>query len=160
MDNFFPSSFSFNFYTIVLFSAIFISILVLVYIGWLMQKQSAGSTFPSSPPITKVSDCPDGWTMLDNKYCSIPNSSDTNIGLIYKKNSPDDFITSMITSFPNLLFNLTNPPVAITTVPESTVTMGILFPSDPCIKNKWAIKYNILWDGISNYVSPACTIGK
>ena len=249
MDNFFPSSFSFNFYTIVLFSAILISILVLVYIGWLMQKQHAGSTFPSGPPITKVSECPDDWTMQDNKYCIIPsqtidvqehiipnteslydwkgylikyadlhnhckdrtnpkecaishwNSIDVinnngqrqpnqiwdtgtehpkgryfpkfinpkpNVGVIYDSSGLHptfDFIKSMNTSFPNLLFDLTIPtnPIAITNDTYEIEKLfynnkvGILFSSDPCIKNKWAIKYNVLWDGISNYVSPICS---
>ncbi len=179
----------FNFYTIVLLIAIVITILCLAYVGWLMQAQSAGSTFPPAPPTHMSVPCPDKWDKItvDTKtYCLVPPySSNDNVGSIYDNVdvSPgiDAFVYSMTTSFPDMLYKLTTTTATTATTPPTIVAellkmttkplkgantsmanansatrIAILFPTDPCKQHAWAIKYDINWNGISNYYSPSC----
>lgn len=60
---------SFNFYNIVLITAVVILILVLTYIGIRMYRATSTAIFPPA-----VAACPDRWQQTTDGKCIIPNT--------------------------------------------------------------------------------------
>ena len=146
------------FYLIVLGIAIIIFILVLTFIGLLMQT---GKTNMVYPPISNT--CPDYWN-IDGSNCVIPPgaASATAMTGTTAAIAVGDYNgvgnTGRFNNLSNLIQKL-NVPKSSGTVVGTTV----FSPSDPawtsggltalCAQNKWANQNNILWDGVSNYNS-------
>lgn len=112
---------SFNFYNIVLITAVIILILVLTYIGIQMYRKSTTDIFP---PV--VAACPDVWEQTpDGKYCRIPNASQSSL------TAPGMDATNGTIDFKD---------------PKWSVKQSAI-----CAQREWANKNGIVWDGVSNY---------
>lgn len=138
------------FYLIVLGIAVIIFILVLTFIGLLMQT---GKTNMVYPPISNT--CPDYWN-IDGSNCVIPpgaatGGSGTNVGDYDGTGNTGRFTKMSDVKMP---------------ISKSSGTVNgttVFSPSDPawtsggltalCAQNKWANQNNIIWDGVSNYNS-------
>ena len=136
------------FYLIVLGIAVIIFILVLTFIGLLMQT---GKTNMVYPPISNT--CPDYWN-IDGSNCVIPTGAAYATAAIAVGDYDGTGNTGRFTKKSDVK------------MPISTINVGgttVFSPSDPawtsggltalCAQNKWANQYNILWDGVSNYNS-------
>jgi len=125
------------FYVIVSTIVIIFLIIVLTYYGIVLQKQLKGNTaFPPQPP----SQCPDYWSSAQDGSCNIPRISDRNLGSIYNGTSIN--LTSDTT------FGLSNDNTKIN-FNNSSWSAGAT--SALCKQKDWSKKYNIMWDGVSNY---------
>jgi hypothetical protein len=145
-----------SFYLIVVIVAAVLLIICLAAIGVLMRYQNAGMIFPpSSGP------CPDGWTSTsDGKYCNIPSTiNSNNLGIIHSYDS--NTYTNFATDTSNVVFMMngsTYVPYDPSFDSGGNLQSGnayILFGgntilNDTCSKYRWANKYNVNWDGVSN----------
>lgn len=119
------------FYKTVVIVAIVMLILALIGLGVLMQEQDTKTEYPP-----QQSACPDHWssTSVPNQ-CKINTDSGTalNVGNFDKTDGySDDYMTYSVDDSSNKLV---------------TFKSSLLV----CDKKKWANKYNIVWDGVSNY---------
>jgi hypothetical protein len=114
-----------SFYLIVVAIAVFLLILCLTGVGILMGYQNANVSFPPS-----ANTCPDGWTVIGTA-CQPPPKEDNS-------QSPGD------------IPGMTNGQQGYKQR-EGTVDFTDPYWADICTKKKWANKYGINWDGISNY---------
>jgi len=142
----------FTFYTIVLTVAVICLILLLTFVG-LSFKKTKLMNFPPSK-----NTCPDYWTAdytdPQKPVCKIDMK---NIGTIKTVRNPTNGIeTLMMTNNPND----TDKEKAYTpgynadtyTVDFSDTAWPALFSSSgQCSLKKWANKYEISWDGVSNF---------
>ena len=120
------------FYLIVLVIATAILILILTFVGLIMQRGKKNLVYP---PMANT--CPDNWTVLADGSCNIPTttSSNSNLG-----NNP--------ITWPS---GFTPPPVGNFDPNDSKWTTS--GKTAVCAQNAWANQNNILWDGVSNYNS-------
>jgi len=135
-----------SFYTIVMIVAVVCLILLLTLIG-VSFKASKETTFPPSK-----NTCPDYWTAdysdPQKPMCKI---SPLNIGTIQTKNQElmmtNDKNDSDTTKAYTPGYNSEN-----NTVDFSDPSWPSLFSSSSqCSLKKWANKYEISWDGVSNF---------
>ena len=139
------------FYLIVLAIATIVLILLLTFIGSLMNKKNSKDIFP---PVSNS--CPDGWTHdAPNNACLFGT---TNMG--YQTDGTVNTASTLITAIDN--FNTTKD---ISYKTDGTVTGIKLDPvgSNPiwtvtgftstCAQKSWSNQNSILWDGVSNYNS-------
>jgi hypothetical protein len=139
-----------TFYIVVLSIAAILLIILLTFIGIIMGKQKTSQTFPS-----EKNHCPDFWKVSNDpsmpQYCVIPDSSSgLNCGTLYSG--------SLLTA------DMSNPSITpgfkSVKQPDNSVINYINF-KDPgwsggiCAQKTWAKKYQIVWDGVTNYNS--CT---
>jgi hypothetical protein len=139
-----------NFHTIVLSIAAVLLIILLTFIGILMGNQASNQTFP-----TEQNQCPDYWQISTNDatkgHCVIPDlKSKLNCGNLY-----DGGMLTADMSNPSI-----TPGFASIKNTDNTIVNSINFndagwSGGVCAKRNWARKYQIEWDGISNYNS--CT---
>ena len=122
------------FYIVVSSIAIIVLILILTVIGLMMKYQNHVDVYPPFQ-----SQCPDYWTVNANGTCSQPNAPQ-NIkplnGLPTTYNASNDIYKSnIVTSGPsnNLAFDFSGNTL--------------------CDNNRWAKKYLIEWDGVSNSIA-------
>ena len=132
------------FYIIVLSVATILLILLLTYIGILMRNAKTSSNGDIFPPV--ANSCPDYWgaSPSDPSSCNIPRNvaGVKNIGSIYDINglTLNDTNTIGYDRGKNLInFNDTRWSSGGKTA--------------VCGQKEWANKYNIMWDGVSNYNS-------
>ena len=148
-----------TFYYVVLTIAVVFLILILIFVGIMMQGQNKGQSFP---PVANV--CPDFWTIANDKTsCIVPgtaasysttiNSTAKNVGTIGTALSKYATDASLTTAY------------ASGTVPYKFVTgEGITIkPTDAywskngktatCGQKQWATQTGIQWGGVSNYNS-------
>jgi len=113
----------------------------LVFIGFLMQYQTAGQKFPPA-----INACPDNWNVQGNT-CIVPMTG-TNLGQI----------GSMSGEFINDTYGISNKNSVNGSFTPTDGSTIIDF-NDPgwqkngstiCNKMKWTNKYRINWDGVSN----------
>ena len=139
-----------NFYLIVLGAASLILILMLAFMGWTISNARKTTRYPS---ITTT--CPDNWTPVptDNHpgLCQRPTNDKYNYGKVAAstKTIDNDLSTYM------------------TVVKDAVVPVGVIADDDTkmnfspdvwsgtgidptCAKKKWADKYNITWDSVTN----------
>jgi hypothetical protein len=118
-----------SFYMIVVLIAVILLILCLTGVGILMGYQDANLVFPP-----KANNCPDGWTTVGN-VCTVPTA----------------FISS--TTGLTATQGFTAPVAASGSTPEKLATIDFSkdYWANICEKKKWANKFNINWDGVSNY---------
>ena len=115
--------------TIILIALVFL-ILCLIGVGLSLQ---AGVTITSQPKI--VSTCPDGWsTHSSGDGCDVPSQDHVNRGT-YSKTAMDNDTKSK-GKMKNTDFD-----TKIQFVDNATM----------CDKSRWAHKYGISWDGVSNF---------
>jgi len=125
------------FYLIVITVAIILLILVLTYIGVKMSNKSSNASV--YPPVTQ--NCPDYWLQSsdpNNPGCIAPPAGKPNTA---KKgfNSADTY--GLNAANDKQVINFTD---AGWSNASGTTT---------CNKKTWANRYNIQWDGVSNYNS-------
>jgi len=127
-----------SFYLIVLSIAAIVLIVLLTYIG--IQLSKPGVTVPVFPPTYNT--CPDFWDIQGN-VCVIPSSTGKNVG---------GNVGGIYTSG---TFNLNSDNTPGLNSANKTIDF-----SDPkwgtgknaiCAQQTWSNKYQILFDGISNY---------
>lgn len=120
------------FYIIVLGIAIVLLIIVLAIIGVGMKK--TGGATGVWPPVEST--CPDYWKVdpTNSDYCKIPESSDRNVGKIYNGTTlKPGFESSPGYEAAAKRVNFSNPYYIA------------------CNKKTWAKKWEIYWDGYSNF---------
>ena len=125
------------FYLIVLGIATLVLILILTFVGLLMQTGKKNLIYP---PI--ANSCPDNWE-VDGSNCIIPNASNTNMG--------GNSITDLVTSLKPYVTPKTGIPSNGFSPTDKAWAVGGL--TTICSQKTWANKNNILWDGVSNYNS-------
>lgn len=124
-----------SFYSIVLIVAFIILLLTLVAVGIMLQNQDKNKAFP-----TQMSPCPDGWGVSDTGACVQPVGSNT-IDLTDREDKSNDIDkTNWITANGD-----DGNPISGNFIPLDSATV--------CDKKAWANKYNVNWDGVSNYNS-------
>ena len=114
-----------NFYMIVVLIAVVILVLCLTGIGILMRYQNAGQQYPPT-----ANTCPDGWT-VDGTSCTSPALT---TGITYGTDGTNGYRET-----------------TTGTERKATVRFSDGYWNDVCKKKKWANKYAINWDGVSNY---------
>lgn len=125
-----------NFYLIVLGAASLILILMLAFMGWTISNANKTTKYP-----TITTTCPDNWTPVPTDtypgLCERPVSGKYNFGNA-------DLTTYMTASGVGVIAgNATKMNFS----PDVWSGTGI----DPtCAKKKWADKYNITWDSVTN----------
>jgi hypothetical protein len=132
------------FYFIVIAVAIILLIIMLAYIGTRMvSNKKTGQGSSVFPPVKN--NCPDLWksrAVGNTVYCTIPASTESNVGDLYTNGKKDSENYNIGT----ILGTKANKSVAFST--DNANTLGM---SGDCAKKKWANTHGILWDGISNY---------
>jgi len=118
------------FYIIVLTVAVIVLILVLTYMGLAMKNSSVTAPYPGSQEI-----CPDYWNIVDGNYCVIPSTGKKNKG-------NTDAITSADT------YGLSSDGKSINFQNSLWGSTGV---SSVCAQQKWANKFGVVWDGVTNY---------
>ena len=118
-----------SFQIIVLSIATIILILVLTMVGIIMRKASSDVKYP---PVSN--NCPEYW-VTDGNFCKLSSTNTGNLITI-----PTD---TPGYSNDKSGFDYTSPYWA---------GNGL---TSTCGKKEWAVKHNIVWDGISNYNSCA-----
>lgn len=128
-----------DFYSIVLIIAVVLLILILTFIG--IKMTNARYNNKSSVPFPPVmSTCPDYWS-VDGSNCLIPANGKTNTGRIY-----DSYGMSTLT--PSNTYGYDYERNYINFNNSMWGTMG---KSTVCQQKDWSGKYNIIWDGVSNF---------
>jgi hypothetical protein len=132
-----------RFYVIVLSIAVIFLILTLTFAGVAMNAKS----LVVYPPV--MSHCPDTWTLsTDGSGCVIPPSGGVNTGNIYDVNG---VISSQMNTNTTPGFNTSNKTVAFA---DPGWSAGLYAGNTPvCAQKAWASRFNIHWDGVSNYNS-------
>jgi hypothetical protein len=136
-----------DFYTIVILIAIVLLIIILTYIGIQLNFKKDSSV--QFPPVANT--CPDYW-VSDGSYCIVPANGKTNIGTIYDKTNGTILLTPNTTygfvSANTMVGNtvITNPRIDFSVIGWSSMGKSSL-----CQQKDWSNKYNIIWDGVSNY---------
>ena len=137
-----------QFYMIVIGIAIVFLILIMVFMGLMMQDQNQNTVFPPTS-----STCPDGWGVTTDGSCNIPQNATAlggkNVGNLEFTNGGNNFKgLNHTSSYPknlNISGNKFSPS-------DPKWTWGTT-TSNICGQQLWAQKYNITWDGVSNYNS-------
>ena len=106
---------------IVVAMAVVLLILCLTGVGILMGYQNANLTFPPSQ-----NTCPDGWTAVGTS-CTVP------------------------TAYASSTTGLSAPVFTVPAASAGNAGTIDLSTWAICDKKKWANKFNINWDGVSNY---------
>jgi hypothetical protein len=118
------------FYFIVISIAVIILIVILTYIGIMMNKNVSVNVYP---PISNT--CPDTWQVDACGNCVIPTNGNNlgtfSLSVANSSNTPGLNVTSNS-------FN----PTSISWSSGKGMTCG---------KRLWANTYNIQWDGVTNY---------
>jgi len=119
------------FYKTVVIVAIVMLILAFVGLGVIMQEQDGNTEYPP-----QQNSCPDHWSSTGDK-CKINTDSGgigLNVGNFNPTNGEDDVYMTYSED-------------------SSSGDKLVTFKSSllVCDKKKWANKYNIVWDGVSNY---------
>lgn len=131
-----------SFQIIVLSIAIVVLIIILTVIGLALKNMKNKIVFP---PIANM--CPDYWQVADDgQSCVIPLQGKTNAGSIYDTGSiPFSATPGTATYTPG--YNSSNATINFTDAGWSSNA------TSTCNKQTWSNKYNLVWDGISNYNS-------
>ena len=131
-----------NFYLIVLGAASLILILMLAFMGWTISNANKTTRYP-----TITTTCPDNWTPVPTDtypgLCERPVSGKYNFGTA-------DLTTYMTASGivpKNQVGVIADNTTKMNFSPDVWSGTGI----DPtCAKKKWADKYRIKWDSVTN----------
>lgn len=137
----------FNFYQIVSIVATVFLILLLTAVG-VSFKQSKAIDFPPSK-----NSCPDYWVAdhsnPDKTLCTI---NDLNMGLI-KKDTDGSYLMSASASDKNKAYTPGYNAAERTVDFTDPLWVSAFSASGQCALKKWANKYEISWEGVSNFSS-------
>ena len=126
------------FYLIVLAIATCLLIIILTYVGILMNKKSEGAA--EFPP--NYSTCPDYWSVnqSDATKCVVPltPTSSRNVGSMFDNRNALK------------LSSANTPGLASGSINFSHVGWSAN-GNNICAKKTWANTYGIVWDGVTNY---------
>ena len=126
-----------NFYYIVVITACIILLLLLSFIGVITNKDRTNAAFPPN-----FSVCPDYWKDDGNGNCIMPTAYSWNDSTTFL-NAGDGKLLANSSAAPysadGKSFNPTDP------------LWSSKGASSVCAQKDWAVKHNIVWDGISNY---------
>ena len=161
------------FYLIVLSIAVIFLILILIFVGIMMQSQNDGQSFP---PVSKQ--CPDFWALSsDMSSCIVPGTTGTGTVISGPSGTNVGTLSTTITATSNKnVFNLVatgvtgltgaaaNPgksPYNVIKDSSSNLYSVAINPNDTywtskgmtatCSQRMWANQVGIQWDGTSNY---------
>lgn len=127
-----------DFYIIVLSISILLLILVLTYIGVILNYQGSDTDFP---PLANT--CPDYW-ITDNSFCYVPAAKQKNVGIIY-----DEKNIIKLNNRNTFGYKLNNEKKPI--IDFNTIDWSSKGTSTICAKKQWANNYGIVWDGVTDY---------
>lgn len=140
-----------NFYLIVLGAASLILILMLAFMGWTISNANKTTRYPA---ITTT--CPDNWTPVPTDIypglCQRPASGKYNYGKVAASaktidNDLSEYMTASGTVLKAQVGVIAGKSNEMNFSPDVWSGTGI----DPtCAKKKWADKYNITWDSVTN----------
>ena len=124
---------------IVIGIAIVVLIVILIFVGIMMQYQNAGDSWPPTS-----SDCPDGWATAATG-CAIPTSAaatigGTNVGTLSALDGSTTWATNIAASGP-----------ANYVVDPKNVNWTKQGLTPQCAIGAWANQNNIQWNGYSNF---------
>lgn len=133
-----------SFQIIVLSIAAVVLILILTVIGLGLKTMKNKVVYP---PI--ANQCPDYWQVAaDGTSCTIPvTPSDKNAGTIYTGTGSIPFSATPGNANYVPGYNSTNATINFS---DAGWSAG---KTSTCNQKAWATKYNIVWDGVSNYNS-------
>jgi hypothetical protein len=114
------------FYKTVVIVAIVMLILAFVGLGVIMQEQDGNTEYPP-----QQNSCPDHWISTGDNCKINTDSGGTELNVGNFSHESDDYMTY----------------TDVSGVKTVTFNSSLLV----CDKKKWANKYNIVWDGVSNY---------
>jgi hypothetical protein len=128
-----------SFYSIVILIATILLIMILAYLGIEISKEREDAAFPPEHSV-----CPDFWQQIGPAGCSIPLES----------RHPNN--SGIFNSSGNLKFELDRPP-GYTNDPQDGMFIDMAADGwgtgdiARCNKSNWSKKYDIVWDGITNF---------
>jgi len=132
-----------NFYLIVITIAILLLIVILTYLGILMNNQkNSAIQFPTTEPHI----CPDYWKTDENEdkktVCVVP-VDEVNIG---------DLLTTITTENDEIKTHLENT-VGYNKKDNNIQTLDFNDEKEwsVCKKKEWALKHNVFWNGVAEY---------
>jgi len=144
-----------GFYTTVLILAVLLLIVCLIIFGIMMKRSNKQLPFPPY-----ADQCPVQWKPTTTGGCLVPNATNPNLGLFrpqflnaanmdwpyyyqtYLTATPSkNNVTDVLQDFSNNLATRATTGVALKF--NDNVSL--------CDKYAWAKKFNVVWDGISNY---------
>jgi hypothetical protein len=132
-----------RFYIIVLSIAVIFLILTLTFAGIAMNGKSTAIY----PPV--LSTCPDTWLLstTDQSSCIIPLSTGANTGNIYQ----NGVISAQMNTNTTPGFNSSTNSIQFS---DPGWSAGLYAGnSSVCAQKAWAYRFNVHWDGVSNYNS-------
>jgi hypothetical protein len=129
-----------SFYIITMIVASVILVLILTFVGILLNSTKTDLVFPPN-----ANTCPDYYT-YDGSYCTI--NSNINTGS-YKTTDSSGNSTSKF-STDTLVAPYTSNDTYFNPSNNSWTSTGL---SKICAQKQWANTNNIMWDGVSNYNS-------
>lgn len=145
-----------SFYYIVICIAVIFLILILTWLGIMINSSKTIIPFPPNSD-----NCPDFW-VSDTNGCKLPDATTgKNIGSLNKIIKDETSYTAFIdiSNTPGLFkANGADPFTAGNKKYVDLITDGAVINFKhpdwtTCKKKRWANNYNITWDGVSNYNS-------
>jgi hypothetical protein len=131
------------YYIIVSTVATIILVLILTYVGILMTSTQKKALYPPSYSL-----CPDYWQTNEAGKCLIPQGSTaTNTVSATTLRADYDRVTTGKKPTPGL--DISTPPSYIDFADTNWSANGTV--DQRCGWKAWANKYNVQWDGVSNY---------
>ena len=137
------------FYLIVLAIAIIVLILLLTFIGLLMNKKNSKDIFP---PIANT--CPDEWIYDASANACLFNENNLGYDSGGIANAANTVADRIFKDIPNQTYNVANVVKGLKIDPKDGKAIwaanGL---TSTCAQKSWANRNGILWDGVSNYNS-------
>ena len=126
-----------NFYLVVITIAVLLLIVILTYLGIIMNSQkNVSMEFPTTEPQS----CPDYWKSTENDdkntVCVVPTGG-VNMGNL----SSDSSETGKTNLEVTVGYDENN----------NTINFNDDTEWSNCNKNKWALKHQIFWNGVAEY---------
>jgi len=126
-----------SFYTIVLFVALAMLLIILIGLGMMLQSQNKSIAFP-----LYATQCPDGWA-LDGSNCTVPLGNHPNFpkkkDISRNELMMTDLSDSIVYSGSSKLYTVTGSNLNFNPIGTT------------CQKRLWTNDYSVSWDGVSNY---------
>lgn len=125
-----------SFYTIVLFVALAMLLIILIGLGMMLQSQNKSIAFP-----LYATQCPDGWA-LDGSNCTVPLVDHPN----FPYNPEEKNRAEMMVDLSNIVYTGSSKLYTISGKNLNFNPIGTT-----CQKRLWTNDYSVSWDGVSNY---------
>lgn len=140
-----------SFYVIVLVVALVFLLMILTVMGVMMQSQNKSTVYPPT-----TNNCPDYWTEDASGTCTRPSGSNAsnarNQGDYYVAAKPATGNVAATAASLIPLSKDTSPYASSdSTFDPANKSWTLTGKTAICAKRDWAVKHNIVWDGVSNY---------